>query len=70
MSINAKDESSPALPSCPICKATMDLKRLKAFGSRHISRDGKSHYCNNSVCPTNECERKQRLLLLDSPFIE
>jgi hypothetical protein len=66
MSINGKDEQSLVLLSCPRCKATMDLKRLEPFGSRHIiSDDGKVillYYCNNPVCPPDEWERKQRLL--------
>jgi hypothetical protein len=46
VSINGKDELSVVvlLPSCPICRATMDLKRLESFGSRHISDDGKLYY--------------------------
>ena len=64
VSINAKDESSTALlpPPCPKCRATMDLKRMKPFASRHISDDGRLYYCNNPVCPPDEWERKQRLL--------
>jgi hypothetical protein len=63
MSANLKDESSPAaLPPCPKCRATMDLKRLKDFASRHISDDGTLYYCNNPICPPDEWERKQRLL--------
>jgi hypothetical protein len=63
MSIKGKDESLPGLPSCPTCGATMDLKRLESFGSRHISYDGKLYYCNNPICPPDEWEQKQRLLL-------
>jgi hypothetical protein len=63
VSINAKDELSQALPSCPRCRATMDLKRLKDFASRHIiSDDGRLYYCNNPICTPDEWERKQRLL--------
>jgi hypothetical protein len=62
VSINRKDEQSLVLPPCPRCGATMDLKRVKDFGSRHISNDGKLYYCNNPVCPPDEWERKQRLL--------
>jgi hypothetical protein len=72
MSINAIDElSTMTLPPCPTCGATMDLKRLKSFASRHISvDDGKLYYCNNPLCPPDEWQRKQRLLSLDSPFVE
>ena len=62
MSINAKDESSPALPPCPRCGATMDLKRRKTFAGRHISDDGRLYYCSNPICPPDEWERNQRLL--------
>jgi hypothetical protein len=62
MSIEGKDESLRGLPSCPTCGATMDLKRVEAFGSRHIT-NGKLYYCNNPICPPDEWERKQRLLL-------
>ncbi len=41
----------------------MDLKRLKPFTSRHISDDGRLFYCNNPMCPPDEWEQKQRLLL-------
>jgi hypothetical protein len=50
--IRGKDSSNSLLPSCPTCGATMDLKRLKPFASRHVSDDGRLYYCN-----------KQRLLL-------
>jgi hypothetical protein len=70
MSINGKDQSLQELPCCPICGATMDLKRLKSFGSRHRSYGGKLYYCNNPICPPEEWERMQRVLFLDSPFIE
>jgi hypothetical protein len=63
LSINAKDEQSLELPPCPRCRATMDLKRLKDFASRRISDDGRIYYCNNPICPPDEWERKQRLLL-------
>jgi hypothetical protein len=64
VSVDGKDKLSVmVLPSCPICRATMDLKRLESFGSRHISDDGKLYYCNNPMCPPDEEERKQRLLL-------
>ncbi len=63
MSINAKDEQSLELPPCPRCRATMDLKRLEDFASRRISDDGRIYYCNNPICPPDEWERKQRLLL-------
>jgi hypothetical protein len=62
MSIKGKDESLPGLPSCPRCGATMDLKRLESFGSRHII-NGELYYCNNPICPPEEWEQKQRLLL-------
>jgi hypothetical protein len=63
VSINAKDEQSLVLPPCPRCRATMDLKRLEDFASRHIISDnGKLYYCNNPICPPDEWERKQRLL--------
>ena len=67
MSIDAKDESSPALHPCPKCGATMDLKRWKSFASRHISDDGRLYYCNNPICPPDEWERKQRLLPFSPP---
>ena len=58
-----KDDSSLVLPSCPTCGATLDLKLLESFGSRHIiSDDGKSYYCNNPLCAPDEVERKRRLL--------
>jgi len=63
VSINTENEQSVVLPPCPRCGATMDMKRLKSFGSRHISDKGKSYYCNNPICPPDEWERKQRLLL-------
>jgi hypothetical protein len=63
MPTRGKDESSPALRPCPKCGATMDLKRLEDFASRHISYDGRIYYCNNPICPPDEWERKQRLLL-------
>jgi hypothetical protein len=62
MLIKGKDDSSSVLPSCPTCRATMDLKLLQSFGSRHISNDGKLYYCNNPMCATDEEEGKQRLL--------
>jgi hypothetical protein len=31
--------------------------------SRYISDNGKLYYCNNPICPPDEWERKQRLLL-------
>jgi hypothetical protein len=63
VSINAKDESSPALPPCPTCVATMDLKRRKSFASIRIGDDGRLYYCSNPIFPSDELERKQRLLL-------
>ncbi|HEU0144544.1 MAG TPA: hypothetical protein VFQ47_07145 [Nitrososphaera sp.] len=63
MPIRGKNSSNAVLPSCPICGATMDLKRLKPFASRHISDDGRLFYCNNPMCPPDEWEQKQRLLL-------
>ncbi|MDQ3837159.1 MAG: hypothetical protein M3270_09545 [Thermoproteota archaeon] len=63
VSINRRDEQSVVLPPCPACGATMDLKRLEHFGSRHISDMGKLYYCNNPICPPDEWEREQRLLL-------
>jgi hypothetical protein len=50
------------LPSCPTCRATLDLKLLKSFGSRRISDDGKLYYCNNPMCAPDEEEQKHRLL--------
>ncbi len=58
-----KDESSPTLPPCPSCGATMDLKRRKSFASRHISDDGRMYYCSNTICPPDEWGRKHTLLL-------
>jgi hypothetical protein len=60
--INGKDEQSLVLPPCRRCRATMDLKLLEHFASRHISDDGRLYYCNNPICPPDEWERKQRLL--------
>ena len=51
LSINAKDEQSIVLPPCPRCRATMDLKLLEDFASRHINDDGRLYYCNNPICP-------------------
>jgi hypothetical protein len=62
VSINRKDEQPLVLPPCPRCRATMDLKRLKPFASRHVSSDGRLYYCNNPICSPDEWERKQRLL--------
>jgi hypothetical protein len=62
MLIKGKDDSSSVLPSCPTCRATMDLKLLQSFGSRHISNDGKLYYCNNPMCAPDEEEGKHRLL--------
>jgi hypothetical protein len=62
VSINAKDEQSLVLPPCPRCRATMDLKLLEDFASRHINDDGRLYYCNNPICPPDEGERKHRLL--------
>jgi hypothetical protein len=39
------------------------LKRLEDFASRHIGNDEKLYYCNNPMCPPDDWERKQRLLL-------
>jgi hypothetical protein len=61
--IRRKDSSNSLLPTCPKCGATMDSKRLKSFGGRHTSDDGTLYYCNNPICPPDEWERKQRLLL-------
>ena len=62
MSRKGKDNFSPMLPSCPICRAILDLKRLESFGSRRISNDGKLYYCNNPMCAPDEEEQKYRLL--------
>jgi len=62
VSINGKDGLSPVLPSCPICRATMDLICWEPFASRHITDDGKLYYCNNPICSPDKEERKQRLL--------
>jgi hypothetical protein len=62
MPIKRKDNFSPVLPSCPTCRATLDLKLLKPFGSRRISDDGKLYYCNNPMCAPDEEEQKHRLL--------
>jgi hypothetical protein len=68
VSINAKDESSPALHPCPKCRATMGLKRLEHFASSYIiSDDGRLYYCNNPICPPDEWEQKQRLLPFSFP---
>ena len=69
---NPKDKSSSAaLPACPKCGATMDLKRQKSFSSRHVSDDDrKLYYCNNPMCPPAAGEQKLRSLSLDSPFVE
>jgi hypothetical protein len=63
MPIKGKDNFSPTRPSCPICRATLDLKLLESFGSRRISIDGKLYYCNNPMCAPDEEEQKRRLLL-------
>jgi len=62
MRIKGKDDSSSVLPSCPTCRATMDLKLQESFGSRHTSNDGKLYYCNNPMCAPDEEEAKHRLL--------
>jgi hypothetical protein len=62
MPIKGKSDLSPVLPSCHMCRATMDLNLLQSFGSRHISNDGKSYYCNNPMCPPDEEQQKYRLL--------
>jgi hypothetical protein len=36
MPIRVKDDSIALLPSCPTCRAALDLKLLESFGSRHI----------------------------------
>jgi hypothetical protein len=61
MPIKGKNNFSPALPSCPICRATLDLKLLKSFGSRRVSNDGKLYYCNNPMCAPDEEEQKHRM---------
>ena len=63
MPTTGKDSSNSVLPPCPKCGATMDLKRLEDFASRHIGNDEKLYYCNNPMCPPDDWERKQRLLL-------
>jgi hypothetical protein len=63
MPIRGKDLSISVLPSCPTCGATLDLKLLQSFGSRHIiSNDAKSYYCNNPLCGPDEEEGRHRLL--------
>ena len=62
MLIKGKDDFSPALPPCPTCRATLDLRLLESFGSRHISNDGKLYYCNNPLCAPDHEEGKHRLL--------
>jgi hypothetical protein len=57
MSLVGKDID---LPSCPKCRATMDLQRSKSFGSRHV-HDKILYYCNNPMCPPDEEERRERL---------
>jgi hypothetical protein len=62
MLIKGKDDSSSVLPSCPTCRATLDLKLLESFGSRRITNDGKLYYCNNPLCAPDHEEGEQRLL--------
>jgi hypothetical protein len=62
MLIKGKDDSSSVLPSCPTCRATMDLKLLESFGSRRIINGGKLYYCNNPLCAPDHEEGKHRLL--------
>ena len=62
MPVKGKDNFSPMRPSCPVCRATLDLKLLESFGSRRISNDGKLYYCNNPMCAPDEEEQKHRLL--------
>jgi hypothetical protein len=62
MPIRGKDHSISVLPSCPTCRATLDLKLLESFGSRRIINDGKLYYCNNPLCTPDHEEGKHRLL--------
>jgi hypothetical protein len=62
MPIKVKNDLRPVLPSCPTCRATMDLKLLEPFGSRRTNNDGKLYYCNNPMCAPDEEEGKHRLL--------
>src|SRR5918997_2997293 len=63
MPIREKYHSISVLPSCPTCGATLDLKLLQSFGSRHIiTNDAKLYYCNNPLCAPDEEEGKHRLL--------
>jgi hypothetical protein len=67
VSVNIKDKVL-LMPPCPTCRATMDLKCLESFGSRHTSDDGKLYYCNNPMCPPDEEEGKERVLIATPPF--
>jgi hypothetical protein len=40
----------------------------ESFGSRHTSDDGKLCYCNNPMCPPDEEEGKERVLIATPPF--